>query len=75
MAEGKVRVSEERKEFAQLDAAALLARLDEEKKRLWNYRFSLGKRQLEDTAAMTRTRKRIARIHTYLAALEKDNKV
>jgi ribosomal protein L29 len=71
MAEGdKVRVQDERNELSGLDAPALRARLDAEKKRLWTYRFSLGKRQLENTAAISATRKRIARIHTYLRALE-----
>ena len=71
MADGdKVRVRQEREELAALDAAGLRARLDEEKKRLWNYRFQLGKRQLENTAAIGATRKRIARIHTYLRKLE-----
>jgi ribosomal protein L29 len=71
MADGdKARVRDERNELAALDAPALRARLDEEKKRLWTYRFSLGKRQLENTAAIGATRKRIARIHTYLRALE-----
>ena len=72
MAEGdtKVRVGRERDELAGLDAAALRARLDEEKRRLWNYRFQLGKRQLENTAAIRVTRKRIARIHTYLSQRE-----
>ncbi len=72
MAEGdaKVRVGQERDELAGLDVAALRARLDEEKKRLWNFRFQLGKRQLENTAAIRTTRKRIARIHTYLSQRE-----
>ena len=74
MAEGdaKVRVGQERDELAGLDAAALRARLDEEKKRLWNFRFQLGKRQLENTAALRATRKRIARIHTYLGRRERE---
>lgn len=60
----------EREEFAGLDAAALLAKLDEEKRALWTQRFSLGKRQLEKTADLQKSRKRIARIHTYLRQLE-----
>ncbi len=70
MAEGKVRLADERKELSGLDAAGLAARLDEEKRRLWNARFTLGKRQLENTADIAKTRKRIARIHTYLRVLE-----
>ncbi len=66
----KVRVRQERDDLAGLDAPALRARLDEEKKRLWNFRFQLGKRQLENTAALRATRKRIARIHTYLSQRE-----
>ena len=73
MAEGdKVRLSQERSELASLSADELRARLGEEQKRLWNYRFQLGKRQLENTAAIHATRKRIARINTYLNALEKN---
>lgn len=75
MADGdKVRLTQERQELAALDAAGLKARLDEEKKRMWNYKFQQGKRQLENTAALTATRKRIARIHTYLRALETESK-
>jgi large subunit ribosomal protein L29 len=75
MADGdKVRVRQEREALAALDAAGLRARLDEEKRRLWNYRFQLGKRQLENTAAIGTTRKRIARINTYLRARELENK-
>ena len=71
MAEGdKVRVRQEREDLAGLDAAALRVRLDQEKRRLWNYRFQLGKRQLENTAAIGATRKRIARIQTYLRRRE-----
>ena len=70
--EGKVRIRQERAELAGLDEAGLRARLDDEKKRLWNYRFTLGKRQLENTAGIAQTRKRIARINTYLRALGKD---
>lgn len=71
MAEGdKIRLPQERQELAGLDAAALRVRLDEEKRRLWNYRFELGKRQLDNTTAIRMTRKRIARIHTYLRRVE-----
>ena len=64
----------EREEFAALDTAGLLARLDEEKKRQWTDRFALGKRQLENTAELKKTRKRIARINTYLRKLELEKK-
>lgn len=73
MAEGKVRLADERQELAGLDNDGLRARLDEEKRRLWNYRFNLGKRQLENTADIAKTRKRIARIHTYLRQREMSN--
>lgn len=69
--ESRVRVKQERDELAGLDEAGLRARLDEEKKRLWNHRFQLGKRQLDNTAAIPQTKRRIARINTYLRALEK----
>lgn len=72
--ENKTRLQQERSELAGLDAAGLRARLDEEKKRQWNLRFQLGKRQLDNTAALGATRKRIARIQTYLRALELENK-
>jgi ribosomal protein L29 len=60
----------EREEFAALDRDGLLKRLDEEKKALWQARFTLGKRQLTDTAQIAEGRKRIARILTYLRQLE-----
>lgn len=60
----------ERDEFAALDAAGLRDRLDAEKKKLWGDRFALGKRQLNDTSELAKTRKRIARINTYLRKLE-----
>jgi ribosomal protein L29 len=62
---------QEREEFAGLDAAALKERLENEKKALWKLNFDLGKRQLIDTAEIGNTRKRIARIHTYLHQLER----
>ena len=61
---------QEREELGALDATGLTARLDQEKRALWTMRFSLGKRQLEKTADIQKARKRIARIHTYLRALE-----
>lgn len=60
----------ERQELVGLDAAALRARLDEEKKKLWTNRFNLGKRQLTNTAEIRKSRKRIARIMTYLGQSE-----
>jgi len=61
---------ESREELISLDAAALRARLEEEKKTLWTDKFALGKRSLEDTSRLAKTRKRIARIHTYLRQAE-----
>jgi ribosomal protein L29 len=65
---------QERDEFGGLNAAGLNARLDQEKRALWTMRFSLGKRQLENTADIQKARKRIARINTYLRKLELENK-
>ena len=64
------KVKAEREELAGLNADELRERLDAEKRQLWNLRFSQGKRQLENTADLARSRKRIARINTYLRALE-----
>jgi ribosomal protein L29 len=61
---------QDREELSGLDAAGLRARLDDEKKKLWADRFALGKRQLTNTAELGKTRKRIARIQTYLRQLE-----
>lgn len=61
---------QEREELSGLDSAGLLAKLDEAKKQLWTLRFANGKRQLEKTADLARTRKKIARIHTYLTQKE-----
>lgn len=60
----------ERGELSGLDAPALQAQLVEARKLLWESRFSLGKRQLEKTADIQKTRKRIARILTYLGRLD-----
>lgn len=60
----------ERQELGALDAAGLRAQLDAAKRTLWENRFALGKRQLEKTADLAKTRKRIARIQTYLRKLE-----
>lgn len=60
----------EREELSGLDAAGLRAQLDAAKRKLWEDRFALGKRQLEKTAELAKTRKRIARIQTYLRKLE-----
>ena len=61
---------QEREEFAGLDAAGLRARLDEEQRKLWQAGFDLGKRSLTNTAELAKSRKRIARINTYLRQLE-----
>ncbi|GAB4463628.1 MAG: hypothetical protein OHK0029_32640 [Armatimonadaceae bacterium] len=66
---------QERDEFSTMDAPALRARLEEEKKALWQNRFALGKRQLQDTAQIAKSRKRIARIMTYLRQLEQKQEV
>ena len=57
---------QEREELSGLDAAALRAQLEEAKKKLWTDQFALGKRTLNNTAELAKTRKRIARIQTYL---------
>jgi ribosomal protein L29 len=64
------RAKTEREELGTLDAAALRAQLEAANKALWASNFALGKRQLEKTAEVSATRKRIARIQTYLRALE-----
>jgi len=64
------KVKQERDELAALDAAGLRQRLDEEKKKLWTDTFAHGKRQLQDTSSLSKARKTIARIHTYLHKLE-----
>lgn len=69
MANNKL-AKQDREALSSLDAQALRARLEEEKKSLWTDRFALGKRNLENTARIASTRKRIARIHTYLRQLE-----
>jgi ribosomal protein L29 len=61
---------QDREELSGLDTAGLRTRLDEEKKKLWADRFALGKRQLTNTSELGKTRKRIARIQTYLRQLE-----
>ena len=64
----------EREEFAALDAAGLRERLENEKRSQWTNRFALGKRQLDNTAELNKSRKRIARINTYLRKLELETK-
>ena len=59
----------EREELGGLDAAGLRAQLDTAKRKLWTDSFAHGKRQLEKTADLGKTRKRIARIETYLKQL------
>jgi len=63
-------VKTEREELKGLDVVGLKARLVEEKKALWTLTFEQGKRQLKDTAALAKSRKTIARIHTYLRKIE-----
>lgn len=55
-----------RDELSGLDSAALREQLNEANKTLWTDTFALGKRSLENTSRLSNTRKRIARIHTYL---------
>lgn len=69
MADNKI-AQKDRDELSSLDAAGLRAQLAEAKKTLWTDRFALGKRSLEDTSRLAKTRKRIARIQTYLRQLE-----
>jgi ribosomal protein L29 len=59
----------EREELGGLDAAGLRTHLDTAKRKLWTDSFAHGKRQLEKTADLGKTRKRIARIETYLRKL------
>lgn len=59
----------EREELSGLSAADLQAQLAAAKRKLWEDSFALGKRQLEKTADLGKTRKRIARIQTYLSKL------
>jgi ribosomal protein L29 len=64
---------QDRNELSGLDAGGLRAQLDLAKRSLWADRFALGKRSLEDTSRLTKTRRRIARIQTYLRQVEKTN--
>jgi ribosomal protein L29 len=59
-----------REDLKGLNATGLRAKLDETRLKLWQLQFSLGKRQLENTAELANTRKQIARILTYLNQLE-----
>ncbi len=61
---------ETRNELSGLDAAGLRVQLEEANKSLWTDTFALGKRSLENTARLSNTRKRIARIQTYLRQVE-----
>jgi large subunit ribosomal protein L29 len=61
---------QEREELSALDTAGLREQLEAAKKQLWTLRFTNGKRQLEKTADLGKTRKRIARINMYLAQKE-----
>lgn len=69
MANSRV-AKQDREEFAALGREELLKRLDEEKRSLWQAKFTLGKRQLTNTSQLAVGRKRIARILTYLRQLE-----
>jgi len=60
----------DREELGNLDATSLQAQLTAARKSLWEARFALGKRQLEKTADIQKTRKRIARIMTYLGRVD-----
>ena len=62
----------ERDELKSLDAAALAAQRDAARRTLWENRFALGKRQFEKTAELSKLRKRIARIETYLRQTEQE---
>lgn len=66
-------IKKQREEFAAMDANALKARLDEEQKTLWTLKFTQGKRMLNNTAALSKSRKTIARINMYLHRLEATN--
>jgi ribosomal protein L29 len=61
---------QEREELIALDTVTLNAKLEETKKQLWTNQFALGKRQFEKTAELAKTRKRIARIQTFLRQKE-----
>jgi ribosomal protein L29 len=61
---------QERTELSGLDVAGLREQLEAAKKQLWELGFAHGKRQLEKTADLGKTRKRIARINMYLAQKE-----
>jgi len=63
-------IKSERTELVALDADGLRSRLDEEKKKLWNLRFTHGKRMLKDTSSVAKTRRTIARINMYLHQVE-----
>ena len=67
-----MKISEERKELAAMDAPALKERLDAEKRKQWTSRFALGKRQLDDTSSLQKSRKTIARINMFLAQRERE---
>jgi ribosomal protein L29 len=60
----------DREELSGLGVAELREQLDSAKRLLWTDRFALGKRNLENTSRLAKTRKRIARIQTYLRQRE-----
>ena len=77
MADEKLSVilKKQREEFAAMDAAALRARLDAEKRTHWTLKFTQGKRMLTDTASLTNSRKTIARLNMYIHQITEAAKV
>ena len=56
--------------YSDLSAAELNAKVEELKKELFNLRFQLATGQLQDTTAITSTKRDIARAKTALRSLE-----
>ena len=56
--------------YSDLSAAELNAKVDELKKELFNLRFQLATGQLQDTTAIVKTKRDIARAKTALRSLE-----
>jgi ribosomal protein L29 len=63
----------EREELSGLSVTELKEKLEETRKELWANKFAQGKRALTNTAALSKARKRIARIHLYLSQKESIN--
>jgi large subunit ribosomal protein L29 len=63
----------EREELSGLSATELKEKLEETRKQLWSDKFAQGKRALTNTAALSKSRKRIARIQMYLSQKESIN--